>query len=131
MSFPLPKNCSIDLLLSVAKARAKCCIDNKIVVAEDVNGYPIYQPTSKEEAKKELGEIFDMLAFEIEQMNCSAKALEKISSELAKEFNISEADFLNIYTQNMEEQLQKARDNSYYLNEGETLATRRGFSVIK
>ncbi len=129
-TFPLP-NTSLDVTLSIAKIRAKKCLDNQIVVAEDSEGCPIYQTCSKQEAKEELGHLFDTVMSIINQINCSAKATESISRKLVKELNISEADYLNIYAQNIEKYLRESKTNSRYINEGETLASKANFKVIK
>ena len=81
MNYPLPKDGSIDYMLSIAKARAKRCVEKKIVIEQDEDDYPLYQVVTKEIAKTELGEIFG----EISGICADIPAKTRVSTTRGKE----------------------------------------------
>ncbi len=131
MNYPLPKDGSIDYMLSIAKARAKRCVEKKIVIEQDEDDYPLYQVVTKEMAKTELGEIFDEVAMKTQELNCTAKALESICINLGESLGLTEADLMQMYLTNMGRQKKISDEESIYLNEGESLAAKKGFTLVK
>lgn len=117
MAFPLPKDCPLDVYMSVLKVRIKKSIEGKIVVAEDAKGYPIYQPCSKEDALAEVGDLLDQTASMVTKIYCSQKAMEEIAKEFSREFDMSSAMFLDIFMKKMDEKLEEDKRTSRYVTE--------------